>query len=146
MCVKHFDTKEFRFSFLLSPFLKIKKQGGGGDVEELGPTKLSSTPQENVPALYPPWAPVWAAGGYHSSSETSLPRSATKMLQGSAKKQIGICEDFRRCYSLQGAMQVCDLDWHSVKGPGVDATYHVPSAEAPVSSIDLNVLSQPVPI
>ena len=28
---------------------------------------------------------------------------------------------------------MCDLDRHSVKGPGVDATYHVPSAEAPVS-------------
>ena len=36
---------------------------------------------------------------------------ATKKLQGlglsSAKKQIGTCDDFRRSYSLQGAMKVC---------------------------------------
>ena len=89
-------------------------------MEELRSTKLSSTPQEHVPALYPPWAPVWAAGGYHSFSETSYPTSATKKLQGldlsSAKKQIGTCEDFRRSYSLQGAMQVCDLTGILSKG------------------------------
>ena len=39
-------------------------------------------------------------------------------------------------------MQVCDLDQHTVKGPGVDATYHAPSAEAPVSSCDLYLHSQ----
>ena len=83
--------------------------------------------------------------------EASFFTSATEKLQGldlsSAKKQVGTCEDFRRSYSLQGAMQVCDLDRHSVKGPGVDATYHVPFAEASasVSSYDLNVLSKPVP-
>ena len=38
---------------------------------------------------------------------------------------------------------MCDLDRHSVKGPGVDATYHVPSAEALVSSYDSNVHSLP---
>ena len=57
---------------------------------------------------------------------------ATKKLQGldlsSAKKQVRTSDDLRRSYSLQGAMQVCDLDRHSVKGPGVDPTYHVPSA------------------
>ena len=36
---------------------------------------------------------------------------------------VGVC----RSYSLQGVMQVY-LDRHSVKGPGGDATYHVPSA------------------
>ena len=45
----------------------------------------------------------------------------------------------RRNYSFQGAMQVCELDRHSVKGPGADATYHVPSAAAPVSSCHSNV-------
>ena len=40
-------------------------------------------------------------------------------------------------------MQVCDLDRHSVKGPGVDATYHVPSAEALVSGCDVNLHSLP---
>ena len=39
---------------------------------------------------------------------------------------------------------MCDLDRHSVKGPGIDATYHVPSAEAPISSCDPNVHSQHV--
>ena len=111
-------------------------QGGGGDVEELRPTKLSSTSQGGVPALYPPWAPVF-------------PSSAAKKLQGlhfsSAKKQIETCEDFRKSYSLHGAMQACDLDRHSVKGPGVDATYTFLLREAPVSSCDLNVLSQLVP-
>ena len=43
-------------------------KGRGGDVEELRPTRPSSTSQENVPALCPPWAPVWAAGGHYSSS------------------------------------------------------------------------------
>ena len=47
--------------------------------------------------------------------------------------------------TLQGAMQGCDLDRHSVKGPGVDATYHVPYAEALVSSCNVNVLSKLVP-
>ena len=112
-------------------------------MEELRPTKLSSTPQENVSALYPPWARVWAAGGYHSFSETSFRRSATRKLRGldlsSANKEIRTCENFRGSYSLQGAMHVCDLDRHSVKGPGVDATYHVPFAEAPVSSYQSNV-------
>ena len=37
---------------------------------------------------------------------------------------------------------VCDLDQHSVKGPGVAATYHVPSAEDLVSSCDFNMHSQ----
>ena len=31
-------------------------------------------------------------------------------------------------YSVQGAMQVCDLDRHSVQGLGVAAVYHVPPA------------------
>ena len=60
----------------------------------------------------------------------------------SANKQIGTCDDFRRSYSLQGDMQVCDLDRHSLKGPGVDATYHVPSAEDLVSSCEFNMHSQ----
>ena len=68
---------------------------------------------------------------------------ATKKLQGldlsSAKKQIGTCDDSRRSYSLQGAMQVCGLDRHFVKGPGVDATYHVPSAEVLVFCCHSNV-------
>ena len=37
-------------------------------------------------------------------------------------------QGFRRSFPLQGAVQVCDLDRHSIKEPGVDATYHVPSA------------------
>ena len=37
---------------------------------------------------------------------------------------------------------MCDFDWHSVKGPGVDATYHVPSAEALASSCDFNLDSK----
>ena len=53
-------------------------------------------------------------------------------------------QDIRRSSSLQGAMQVCDLDRHSVQGPGVDATYHVLSAEALVSSRDFNMMSDPV--
>ena len=39
-------------------------------------------------------------------------------------------------------MQVCDLDRRSVKGPSVDATYHVPSAEDLVSSCEFNMHSQ----
>ena len=35
-----------------------------------------------------------------------------------------------------------DLDRHSVKGAGVDATYHVPFAEALVSSCDLTMHSE----
>ena len=34
----------------------------------------------------------------------------------------------RRSYSLHGAMQVCDLDWHPVKEPGVATAHHVPPA------------------
>ena len=71
---------------------------------------------------------------------------ATKKLQGldlsSAKKQIGTCDDFRRSYSLQGALKVSDLGRHYVKGPGVDATYHVPSAEDLVSSCNFNMHSE----
>ena len=52
VCVSPRNTKGFT----------LHRQGGGGDVEELRPTKLSSTPPGNVPA--------WAAGGYHSSSFT----------------------------------------------------------------------------
>ena len=36
--------------------------------------------------------------------------------------------NFRKNYSIQGAMQVCALDRHSVRGPGVAATHHVPPA------------------
>ena len=64
-------------------------------MEELRPTKFSSTSQGGVSALYLPWAPVWAAGGFR--------RSATKKLQSlrfsSAKKQIETCEDFRKSYA-----------------------------------------------
>ena len=91
-------------------------------MEELRPTKLSSTPQENVSALYPPWARVWAAGGYHSFSETSFRRSATKKLQGldlsSANKQIGTCENFRRSYGMVEARMACGrvIGWGSENG------------------------------
>ena len=144
--MKHSDGKEFRFSFL--HFCK-SKAGGRRACGRAPPNEaFLHTPGKRtcfVSAL----GPVWAAGGYHSSSETSFRSSATKKLQGldlsSAKKQIGTCEDFRRSYSLQGAMQVCDLDLHSVKGPGVDAIYHVPYAEALVSSCNVNVLSKLVP-
>ena len=98
-------AKNFVSHFSISPFLQITSRGAEG--------MWRDTPRKRtcfVSALGP-WAPVWAAGGYHSSSETSFRRSATKKLQGlglsSAKKKIRTCEDFRRSYSLQGAMQVC---------------------------------------
>ena len=126
MCVKRSDGKEFRFSLLMSPFLQIESRGAEG---------------------------MWRSSAQRSSSPhprktyllciRSGPRCGLDL--SSAKKQTATCEDYRRSYSLHGHMQVCDLDRHSVKGPGVDATYHVPSAEAPASSCDLNVLSQLVP-
>ena len=54
------------------------------------------------------------------------PKSTSTDIQLKRLSRAQRQSDFRSSYPLQEAMQACDLDQHSVKGPGVAAAHHVP--------------------
>ena len=115
VCVTRFDDKESYLS-LSSSFILIA-----------GGLRLTDRTQANEDACL--------MSVKHSGTPDCVP--AVFLYRSTNGQELREYEEsIRRSYSIQGAMQVCVLDRHSVKGPGVAAAHHVPPAWSLVSSCD----------